>query len=94
MEWITRSKAHPAVSGGAKDPEMFNDAYDRLPDYFGDAIDAHFAQDEQGDLYYDISIKTSTEHPYAVWGDDDTNTLSQTNQELKSRTFYRKAKET
>jgi hypothetical protein len=29
-----------------------------------------------------------------VWGDDDTNTLSQTNQELKSRTFYRKAKET
>ncbi len=68
-------------------PTLFNDAYDILREEFGDKIDKNHAQSMDGKIYYDISIETSKEHPYAIYG---TNKDSQPNQEIKNRKFYKK----
>lgn len=66
-------------------PSLFNDAYDILRQEFGDTIDLPHAVDEHGRNMYDISIKTSADHPYAMYGDDKT---SDSNVELERRPFY------
>lgn len=71
-------------------PGLWNDAYDILREEFGDEIDENYAQNMDGTRYYDISVETSKDHPYAIYGN---NPESQTNLELPRRKFYKKPKE-
>lgn len=67
-------------------PGMFNDAYDVLRIEFDDEIDDNFAEDMTGKKFYDISIETSSEHPYALHANEN----AQMNQNIVNRLFYKK----
>ncbi len=82
--WMARRYANERKTYA---PSLFNDAYDYLRAEFGNDIDANHATDMQQNKFYDITIETTKEHPYAIYGDDME---SQDNRNLVNRPFYKK----
>lgn len=67
-------------------PSMFNNAYDILRDAIPD-LDDNVALDMNNNVYYDISIEHTKEHPYALDTYEDVE-----NNDIKNRPYYLKPK--
>lgn len=66
-------------------PDLFNSAYDILRSQFGDDIDPKTHPNQTGELFHDITIETSKDHPYAVHGNED----SQSNRDLPLHKYWK-----
>lgn len=87
LVWMARRYSNGRLTGA---PSIFNDSYDTLRDFFGPQIDAkRFSHQGSEETFYDISIETSNEHPYALYGDGHD---TQSNNGIPHRPYFGKEK--